>query len=349
MNSSEPSFNKTTWGIGCMASFLTDRTVDMVLEGNMMESHPVESGIPQGSLVSPILFAIYRLALIKWVEERVAGTEGLSFVDDVGWVAMWNDVNQVSRNLEACARVTIDWTERWELEFDTAKTKVALFTCRRCHKKHLHPKLTVKIRVGNGFVRFNREVTRWLGVWMDTHLTFKEYHNRCIKKVKSADVQLQSLTGEHGILPPCMRAVQVACVQAITLYKSEVWWDPKEGSRRDDLQLLLNRKARSTLRPLLTTLTGTLMRDSRLTLAVVAIDARQQLCVSRLASPCEGWKWKELYHYSTPGAPVGRVAAIEHARGRTAETMCWADPGENPAVESIILEDNAATKKASKL
>jgi len=69
------------------ARFLPDRTVEIQIEGNGMERHPVEADTPQGSLVSPILFAIYTSGLIKWVEERVAGAEGLSFVDIVGWVA----------------------------------------------------------------------------------------------------------------------------------------------------------------------------------------------------------------------------------------------------------------------
>jgi hypothetical protein len=39
----------------------------MIMEGNAMERNTVESGIPQGSPVSLILFAIYTSGLIKWV------------------------------------------------------------------------------------------------------------------------------------------------------------------------------------------------------------------------------------------------------------------------------------------
>jgi len=66
-------------------SFLLEGTVEMVIEGNAMERHPVEAGVPQGSPLSPILFAIDTSGLIKWVEEY-ASAEGLSFVDDLGWV-----------------------------------------------------------------------------------------------------------------------------------------------------------------------------------------------------------------------------------------------------------------------
>jgi len=97
----------------------------------------VEAGVPQGSPVSPILFAIHTAGLIKWVEEGVQA-EGLSFVDDLGWVATGNDVNQVDEKLEACTAESIEWASRRDLQFDTAKTEAALFTRRRGHKKHLH-------------------------------------------------------------------------------------------------------------------------------------------------------------------------------------------------------------------
>ena len=46
-------------------SFQWERMLEMMIEGNAMESHPVEAGVTQGSPVSPILFAIYTSGLIK--------------------------------------------------------------------------------------------------------------------------------------------------------------------------------------------------------------------------------------------------------------------------------------------
>jgi hypothetical protein len=81
----------------------------------------------------------------------------------------------------------------------------------------------------------------------------------------------------------------------------------------------------------------------------VALDARQQGFVVRLANTCEGCKSKELFEYHTPSAPVGRVAATEHAHGRRAETICWPDPGDKPAVKTTILEDDTEAKRATEL
>jgi len=60
-------------------SFLLEREVEMIMEGNAIDRHPVEAGVPQRSPVPPILFAIYPSGLIKCVEEYVSGTLGLIF------------------------------------------------------------------------------------------------------------------------------------------------------------------------------------------------------------------------------------------------------------------------------
>jgi len=89
------------------------------------------------------------------------------------------------------------------------------------------------------------------------------------------------------------------------------------------------------------------MRDARLTPAAVALDARQQRTVPRLARTWEGSRAEELYNYPTPAAPVSRVAAIEHARCSRAETSCRRDREEEPAVRTTIQEDDTTAKTAA--
>jgi len=186
-----------------------------------------------------------------------------------------SDVNQVVTILERCAAKSIEWASTGGLQFDTAKTEAALFTHRRGHKKHLRPKLTAKIRVGDGFIWFNNQATCWLGVWMDAHLTLKEHHDRCMKKARVAEARFRTLTKTYGVVPESVRAVQVACVQAVAQDGSELWWDPKEAGRRDDLQLLLNPQARSILGTLPMTPPGALISDSGLTPRPEILESRQ--------------------------------------------------------------------------
>jgi hypothetical protein len=95
-----------------MESFLSERAVEMIIEGNAMERHPVDAGVLQGSPVSPILFAIYTSGLIKWVKEDVSEGEGLSFVDNLGWVVTGSDVNHIVMIRERWAAKSIEWACR---------------------------------------------------------------------------------------------------------------------------------------------------------------------------------------------------------------------------------------------
>ena len=87
--------------------------------------------------MSPILFAICTSGLIKWVEEYLSEAEGLSFVDDLGWVATGSDVNHLVTILERCAEKSIERASRRRLQFDTAMTEAVVFTRRWGHREHL--------------------------------------------------------------------------------------------------------------------------------------------------------------------------------------------------------------------
>ena len=119
---------------------------------------------------------------------------------------------------------------------------------------------------------------------MDAHLTFKEQHNRCTKKASAAEARLRTLTKTNRVVLGSVRAVQIACVQTVALYGSELWWDTKEVGRQDDLQLLLNQQARSILGALPMKPRGALMGEAGLTPAPVILYSTQARSTARLAN-----------------------------------------------------------------
>jgi len=141
-----------------------------------------------------------------------------------------------------------------------------------------------------------------------------------------------------------VRAVQIACIQAVALYESELWWDPEEVGRRDDLQLLLNQQARSILGALPTTPWGALMREAGLTPVPAILDSRQQRFTARLANACSN-KLKKVHHNPASGGPICRAVKKVHEHGRTTEGMNWPAPSEESVIRTIILDDDTAAKR----
>jgi hypothetical protein len=91
-----------------MESFLSESTVEMIIEGNSMERHQVEAGVRQGSLMLPIHLATYSSGLIKLVEVWVLAAKGLSFMDNLGWEASGSDVYKIVMKFERCTAKSIE-------------------------------------------------------------------------------------------------------------------------------------------------------------------------------------------------------------------------------------------------
>ena len=105
--------------------FMRDRKVRLVLNGQEGTDHDVDTGIPQGSQVSPTLFTIYLSGLFAHVEREVPGIKELSFVDDVAWLAEDRNEN-LNATLEAVAAAAQRWADQNEVTFDPAKTEAVL-------------------------------------------------------------------------------------------------------------------------------------------------------------------------------------------------------------------------------
>lgn len=56
-----------------VGSFMTDRRLQLVIDGHCGKEVNVECGVPQGSPVSPILFAIYLSGVFEYVESQISG------------------------------------------------------------------------------------------------------------------------------------------------------------------------------------------------------------------------------------------------------------------------------------
>jgi hypothetical protein len=82
-----------------VAFFLINRQAFLVINGHPGLEVPINSGLPQGSPVSPILFVLYVWLLATVIEATVLGIKGLSFIDDQGLITAARSIKKAYKTL----------------------------------------------------------------------------------------------------------------------------------------------------------------------------------------------------------------------------------------------------------
>ena len=77
-------------------SFLTDRTQRVKIGDSISERKDLKSGVPQGGILSPLVFVLYVSDLSKWLKFSIAGT----YADDTQSSVTGKDLSVVKKELE---------------------------------------------------------------------------------------------------------------------------------------------------------------------------------------------------------------------------------------------------------
>jgi hypothetical protein len=326
--------------IRCTESFMTGRQVKLVLGGETGDASPVDTGIPQGSPVAPILFVTYLSGIFGEVERTVPGVKGLSSADDIAWWAKGKDEEEVAAQLAEAAAASLDWAKDNGVAFDHGKTEAALFRKKRTASK-------ASIRVGTNEITFITQATRWLGVWLDSQLTLKQHHAIRLTDGKKAMGRLRRLTGRIGLTPVNRRKVMTACIQSVAMFGAELWWkgDKMQGTidRGKELQTLVNKQARAVTRCFGTTNLGALAMETGLRPAASQLENRLRRYGLRLLSLPAGDHGREVVGArSGIGRRTKNALALAH-RGKTETTTLLEEP---KALDAETISEDEKTAKA---
>ena len=178
------SFNITGHALSWVKSYLDERTQRVVLNGKHSGWTPVQSGVPEGSILGPILFACYIADIPQHMK-----TNCIMYADDVKLfhrIQCHDDVKELQADLDRL----LHWSNVWRLKLNPTKCMSISFTLRTS------PVLSSYILDGHELERCDR--IRDLGVLLDSKLTFAHHIDTTMAKAnKMLGLLMRSMQMAH--------------------------------------------------------------------------------------------------------------------------------------------------------
>ena len=147
-------------------SFLTDRTQQITYNGQLSMTQPVLFGVPQGSVLGPLLYVLYTAELACVIANH--GLKMHQYADDIQ-VYISTTVNDAAATVDRFAACLVDieaWLSASRLRLNPTKTQVMWLGSRQ-----LLARLDIsEVSVLSSTIRLQR-TARDLGVEIDDHLT----------------------------------------------------------------------------------------------------------------------------------------------------------------------------------
>lgn len=191
-----------------IADFLSGRTQRVVVDGSYSGWSPVRSGVPQGTVLGPLLFLVYINDLPDCIESRVR-----LFADDC---LVYREINSVDdqlalqRDLDSLE----EWASKWGMKFNPSKCNI--LSISRSTPLHKFYSLC-------GTVLQHVDEAKYLGVTLSSDLQWTKHIQNLTVRASST---LGLLRRNLSACPPALRELSYISLIRSRLEYCAAIWDP---------------------------------------------------------------------------------------------------------------------------
>ena len=192
--------------LALISSYLTGRKQRTKVNNSLSEWADISSGIPQGSILGPLLFNIYINDIFYFVKEDKI----TNYADDTTPYAIESNINKLICTLEIDINTILTW-------FDNNFFKLNPDKCKLLITKHAE---NVEIKIKNVNIVAEKSV-KLLGIKIDNNLNFNEHVSSLCKK---ANLKLHALSRvSHIMNKDKLRLLLKAFIETQFAYCPLIW------------------------------------------------------------------------------------------------------------------------------
>jgi ribonuclease HI len=171
-----------------VSAFINRRTAQVKYNGVLSRKVVLQQGLPQGAVLSPLLFLFYINGLSAVIPEDI---EHAMFADDASIWAAHEDLNVLEDKLQRALDKINEWSTKKKMTINFDKCEATFFS-NDSHEAKWRP--DIKLR-GAEVKDIKYEASpKFLGVYLDRTLSFTEHVLKVVEKVGKRNRILSSLS-----------------------------------------------------------------------------------------------------------------------------------------------------------
>lgn len=144
-----------------LESYISNRLFRVKLENEFSDIKQIKAGVPQGSVLGPILYLLYTSDAPGMANVTVA-----TFADDTALLAVGSSIAESTSKLQQAVSRIYKWTRKWRIRLNETKSVHVNFTNRKYNY------LSVRI---NNIAIPHANTAKYLGMTLDAKLRWKEH------------------------------------------------------------------------------------------------------------------------------------------------------------------------------
>ena len=272
--------------VNFIMTLIASRSFIMHVGADRSKQRFLENGVPQGSVLAPLLFNLYTSDLPKTQSKKYI------YADDIALMISGKTFGPIEQSLSEDLDTMSRYFNNWRLKINTGKT-----VCTSFHLAHRLAKYQLQVTCEGQNIP-HEDNPKYLGVTLDRTLTFKAHVSKLSQKISARNNLLRRLAGlSWGANFKVLQTAAVCLVYAPAEYCAPAWSSSTHTAKID---IVLNTTMRIVSGCLKTTPTFYLPVVS----GIIPPDIRRSNISLKLFNKADSDPAHLLHNACTRGSPI---------------------------------------------
>ena len=195
-----------------LANFLNNRQARVRFNGSVGKSRKIPQGLPQGSVLAPVLFLFYINSLPNALPNNILCS---MYADDVSILATDKTAAAVEAKAQAAVTAVSKWSKEWKMELNATKSEIMPLT--------LGPSWTTTVSLNDTPIP-QTQYAKFLGVTFDKALTFAKHVEITSARVaRKMNILAAVANSDWGWRKGDLKKVYTSSILSILSYAGSGW------------------------------------------------------------------------------------------------------------------------------